>query len=113
MCGSNVQCADELRIEDDPGCNFDPTSQEEYDNLINMCSYNGFENYCKIQRSPQEVCEKITEFYNPLYVKGAIETEGGAPDDVNVPCDDGKGKYVGEYQCLGKYTLFKRNMATQ
>ena len=104
MCGSTVQCADELKIEDDPSCNFNPTSQEEYNDLINMCSYSSIDNNCKIQRSPQEVCEKITEFYNPLYVKGAIPTSGDAtPEDgINVPCDDGKGKFLGEYQCLGK-----------
>ena len=103
MCGTNLQCANELKIEDDPNCNLAPTTQEEFDELQNVCSYNKNDNNCKIQRSPQEVCEKITEYYNPLYVKGEIKSEGGAPDDVNIPCDDGKGKYLGEYHCLGKY----------
>ena len=63
------------------------------------------DNNCKIQRSPQEVCEKITEYYNPLYVKGAIPSTS----DSSTPeaCDDGKGKFIGEYQCLGKCNITK------
>ena len=103
MCGTNVQCADELRIENDTNCNLTPASQAEYNELTSTCSFSLIDFNCKIQRSPQEVCEKITKFYNPLYVKGAIATSGGTPEDgINVPCDDGKGKFLGEYQCLGK-----------
>ena len=58
----------------------------------------------------REVCEKITAYYNPLYVKGAITSTSGAPEPGMAPCDDGKGKFKGQYQCLGKYVVSRNNM---
>ena len=94
MCGTNPQCSAEMRVEDDLDC------------TTNKCSYNSLDSateqslICKIQRSPQEVCQEVSAFYNPLYKLGAIDSATGAPDDFN--CDDGIGKLTGEYHCLGK-----------
>ena len=93
MCGSNPQCPQELKVETDPDCN------------VYKCSYNPLDSnteqrfICRIQRSPQEVCQEVSELYNPLYKPGTIDDVTGVPDDFN--CDDGIGKFPGEYHCLG------------
>ena len=47
---------------------------------------------CLVQRTEHEVCEQISEYYNPMYVKGKV------PEN---PCEDIVGGRVGEYHCLG------------
>ena len=86
MCGSNPQCSDELKVETESDCS------------DTKCSYQTLDKTCLIQRSPQEVCEEVSSLYNPLYKVGGIS---GAPEN----CDDGIGKFPGEYHCLGKAFL--------
>ena len=49
-----------------------------------------------MQRSADEVCELITDKYNPVYIPS---NSVGA----TVICDDDRGKHTGTYQCLGRY----------
>ena len=54
---------------------------------------------CRIQRSDQEVCQRITKYYNPLFIKDKLSYNDGS---LNVlECDDVIGGRVGEYHCLG------------
>ena len=50
-----------------------------------------------IQRSDQEKCEKVSDYYNPEHIKDRIYNREGKL----VSRDDGKGQHTGTYQCLG------------
>ena len=91
MCGENAECYTtiqdiEIRNDDEGGC-------DQF-----KCSFERVSATCKRQRGP-EVCEKITQYYNPLYLDAEVDDSSSTP--LNFPCDDEKGKYVGTYQCLG------------
>ena len=93
-CGNNDQCAQEYRLEVTPaGGECDPTK----------CSWYRLDENCVVPRSSQEVCEKVTEYYNPLYIPNRIPSNDGIPGET---CDDEKGKFVGQYQCLGVYHVY-------
>ena len=90
MCGDNPECGQTLqdiviRQYGEDGC-------DEY-----KCSFDRSYSTCKQSRG-SEVCEKITTFYNPLYIEGEFGSDG---TPLNFTCDDEKGKYLGTYQCLG------------
>ena len=99
MCGENAQCYTSLQeieirnysegICDRSKCSF------SFDRVFPTC---------KRQRGP-EVCEKITQYYNPLYLGGEIDSNG---IPLNFACDDEKGKHIGTYQCLGNYLYIRR-----
>ena len=59
-----------------------------------------------LQRSKNEVCEKISEFYNPSFIPDDERMSNGMNEDgttkYEIEYDDDKGKYIGEYKCLGK-----------
>ena len=63
----------------------------DYDVLLHTTS-------CLMQRSTDEVCELITDKYNPVYIPS---NSVGA----TVICDDDRGKHTGTYQCLGRYWI--------
>ena len=91
MCGENAECYTtlqdiEIRNNGEGGC----------DQI--KCNFEKLFATCKRQRGP-EVCEKITQYYNPLYIEGQEYDPSGTPLDFT--CDDEKGKHVGTYQCLG------------
>ena len=88
-CGRNDECYTTLQA-----LTSRRDGQDECDKF--KCSYDKKSGTCKQQRG-SEVCEKITRYYNPLYLEG--KTKDGTPLDFT--CDDEKGKYLGTYQCLG------------
>ena len=93
MCGNNPPCSQKLQDtvtvqQGVGGC--DSTK----------CSWDKKASLCKSQRG-SEVCEKITEYYNPFYV-GNLQNSATPIDNI---CDDEKGKYVGTYQCLGNIAI--------
>ena len=97
-CGESDQCSSSMYIED----GLDPR-----------------DGTFGIQRTDQEVCEKITEYYNPLFVpmhplmkmKGSngntfVDTgfdEESTSDSYILEYDDRKGcrSHIGKYMCLG------------
>ena len=91
MCGKNSACLSKrqttvVTVQNGAGdCN------------NKQCSWDYKTSSCKSQRGP-EVCELITKYYNPLYVGGNTDTNG---NPLDFSCEDGKGKHVGTYQCLG------------
>ena len=98
MCGGNAECYTSLqdietRKYGEGGC----------DQL--KCSFEKVFSTCKRQRGP-EVCEKITQYYNPLYLERQIDDSSSTPTTPDFTCDDEKGKYVGTYQCLGNNLEF-------
>ena len=106
VCGTNPECFSSLqevvtRENGIDGC-------DGYKCSAYVISYaSNSEHYrCKSQRGP-EVCEKITKYYNPLYLPGEIDSDGNR----NYTCDDEKGKYLGTYQCLGDlYMIFDNDI---
>ena len=91
MCGKNAECYTtlqdiEIRNDDEGGC-------DQF-----KCSFEKVSSTCKRQRGP-EVCEKVTQYYNPLYLERQVEGSNKNPQGFT--CDDEKGKYVGTFQCLG------------
>ena len=98
MCGENAECHTtlqdiEIRNIDNDGC-------DQF-----KCSFDRDTSNCKRHRGP-EVCEKITQYYNPLYLDAEVDDSSSTPH--NFPCDDEKGKYVGTYQCLGNSLDLRR-----
>ena len=102
-CGDTDQCATGLRIDPE----LDPRDGS-----------------FGIQRSAQEVCEKITKYYNPLFVPkhplmktaagNTVVTEfdeDSTVDSYILDYDDRKGctNNIGQYMCLGMF-YFKYNM---
>ena len=91
MCGKNSACLNQrqttvVTVQNGAGdCN------------ANHCSWDTKTSSCKSQRGP-EACELITKYYNPLYLGGNTDNSG---NPLDFSCDDGKGKHVGTYQCLG------------
>ena len=78
-----------------------PTTDEYYEDQVDPRN----NTIPGLQRSKDEVCEKITEFYNPKFIPNS-------PLAINVTYpngtityafeyDDTKGKHTGTYQCLG------------
>ena len=89
MCGNNPPCSQKLQ-------DIVTVQQGISDCDDKKCSWDTKGLLCKSQRGA-EVCEKITEYYNPFYV-GTLQTSETPIDNI---CDDEKGKHVGTYQCLG------------
>ena len=61
--------------------------------------------YPGLQRTRSEVCEKITEFYNPRFIPNhpqLLQTTNGVTTTNGFEYDDLKGKESGTFQCLGK-----------
>ena len=99
MCGEQAECYTtlqdiEIRNYAEGGC----------DQFKCSFSFDGVFATCKRQRGP-EVCEKITQYYNPLYLGGEIDSSG---TPLNFVCDDEKGKHTGTYQCLGNCSYIHR-----
>ena len=91
MCGENPECFKELQNVKTVNVGVDGCT-------TTSCSHPGIlDGTCTTQRGP-EVCEKITKYYNPLYLGGKVVN--GSPVDFS--CDDNKGKHIGTYQCLGE-----------
>ena len=61
------------------------------------CGCHWVDEKCKVPRSEQEVCTQISEYYNPLYIKGKLQNSGKNVLD----CDDIVGGRIGEFHCLG------------
>ena len=92
MCGENPECYTTLQAIETRNNGEDECDQYK-------CSFDTkLKTTCKKQRGP-EVCEKITKYYNPLYLEGQIDDSNDTPLDF--ACDDEKGKHLGTYQCLG------------
>ena len=90
MCGENPECyttlqAIKIRYYGEEGCD------------QSKCSWEYLSETCTQQRGV-EVCEKITKYYNPLYLEGELDADS---KPLDFTCDDEKGKYLGTYQCLG------------
>ena len=97
MCGDNYQCSQKLQDVETMsrgvgGCDSSKCSYTSSPLPFGRVTYS-----CKEKRGP-EVCEMITKYYNPLYAGKAVNSDGFLADTA---CDDGKGKYLGSYQCLG------------
>ena len=88
-CGRNPQCSQTVSV----------VSDDSLDCASDHCDYDPSSKNCMNVRTDQEVCEKITSKYNPLYVPQKIMTTGG---ENALICDDRRGKHLGEYMCLGK-----------
>ena len=58
-----------------------------------------------LQRSKDEICEKVTEYYNPNFIPNhPLMVNGTHPNGTTIYAfdyDDQKGKHTGTYQCLG------------
>ena len=98
MCGGNAECYKSL--QDIETRNYGKGGCDEF-----KCSFERVFATCKRQRGP-EVCEKITQYYNPLYLEGKIDYSNSLP--LLFACDDEKGKYEGTYQCLGNSLYIRR-----
>lgn len=85
-CGTNSECSSSETVENLSSC------------TSSSCYYDSSTTTCPMQRSADEVCELVTDKYNPMYVPS---NSVGATD----PCDDNRGKNTGTYQCLGKYWI--------
>jgi hypothetical protein len=89
------------------GCNpfdpFDPTCVYGNHHKICGCYWdstldaNDMEIGCTVPRTDQEVCQPISKYYSPLFIKGKL-TYFGTPV---LECDDVFGAQEGEYHCLG------------
>ena len=59
-----------------------------------------------LQRTKDEVCEKITKYYNPKFVLNhplmVNGTDANGMSTYAIDYDDTKGRNTGTYQCLGK-----------
>ena len=103
MCGDKPQCSqivqDVVSIADGaPDCDSSKCSYYSPPPITNILTgQTTVAHSCKVQRGP-ELCEKITRNYNPLYAGKAVNSNRSSSDNA---CDDGKGKYLGTYQCLG------------
>ena len=83
-CGTNSECASLESVETLASCS------------SSSCYYDYTTTTCLMQRSSDEICELITDKYNPIYIpNNAI--------GADVICDDNHGKFQGTYQCLGEY----------
>lgn len=86
-CGDNPTCQD---VD-----SFDASQADPRDNNV----------YPGLQRRANEVCELITEYYNPKFIENhplmVNGTVNGSPTYA-VDYDDTKGQHTGTYQCLGK-----------
>ena len=90
-CGTNSECA----------------SAESFETLATCSStnpktcYNIDDAYtsCQMQRSADEVCELVSDKYNPLY------NPNNQVGVTTINCDDQRGKHTGTYQCLGKFAI--------
>ena len=60
-----------------------------------------------LQRTGEEICELITEYYNPKYISNHPLMKNGVDDKMNptyaTEYNDDKGSHVGTYQCLGSF----------
>ena len=83
-CGTNSECSSSETVENLSSC------------TSSSCYYDSSTTTCPMQRSADEVCELVTDKYNPMYVPS---NSVGA----TVTCDDNRGKNTGTYQCLGRY----------
>jgi hypothetical protein len=65
------------------------------------CQWDGTK--CTVPRSDQEVCEPITKYYNPLYIKDKLTYYDKFQSITHniLNCDDVIGDQLGEYHCLG------------
>ena len=91
MCGENPEChtaIQDIEIRQD--------GVDECDKF--KCSWDTKTSSCKLRRG-SEACEKITNYYNPLYLEKEVDSSTTPLDRA---CDDEKGKHLGTYQCLGK-----------
>ena len=96
VCGENPECSVSLQeiVAIEPGMT---TPRGEDVCGETKCSFDVVNKKCISQRGP-EVCEKITKYYNPLYIGGEVDSDGSA---IDFTCDDEMGRYMGTYQCLG------------
>ena len=96
LCGTNPQCSGTKHIEE-----LDDCTEEECGNTpVNGICGCYFENgKCKVPRSDQEICQKISRHYNPLHIAGELNYDG----QPVILCDDriGSKDNIGKYFCLG------------
>jgi len=98
MCGSNTACSQTNHITELANCNEDDCGNTP-SNGICGCKWEPSSGSCKIARTDKEVCQQITQFYNPLYIKDALMHDG----ENIILCDDiiGKKENIGQYFCMG------------
>ena len=92
MCGTNPQCSSTNYL--------DTTETDPRDNPNNNADY-ATNNILGVQHRETEVCELITEYYDPLYVLNHPLMKNEDNNQYILTYDDGKGKHLGTYQCLG------------
>ena len=81
-CGTNSECVSAESVETLSSCS------------TSSCYYDSSTTTCLMQRSADEICELVSDKYNPIYIPSN-------PVGAAVTCDDNRGKYPGTYQCLG------------
>ena len=81
LCGSNPQCSRTDHVEELGHCTKEKCGTTAVNGICG-CFYE--DNKCKIPRSGNEICEKITEYYNPLHIDGALHYG----NESVILCDD-------------------------
>ena len=90
MCGENLECHTETQA-----LKTRENGKDDCDEF--KCSWDTKTSTCKLKRG-SEACEKITQYYNPLYLESQVDSDS---TPLDFTCDDEKGKHLGTYQCLG------------
>ena len=96
MCGLNQECSQTNHITELDDCDESKCGNTA---VSGICGCKFENDVCKIPRSDQEVCQQITQYYNPLFIKGELMYE----NETVMLCDDiiGKRENIGKYFCLG------------
>ena len=110
MCGANPKCSQKqemLVLNLASGCTrqlCEGVLLPNFTYIAPICGcfwdttiVNGAEIGCKVPRSDQEVCQPISKYYNPLFIKNRLSYAGREV----LECDDIFGDQEGEYHCLG------------
>ena len=113
LCGSISQCSQNqelitLSYTGNNGVDITPNCDQDLCYKICGCYWDSNAMTCKMQRTKNEVCQKITKYYNPLYIQDKLKYYYGAEGTDFVPileCDDVVGGKEGEYYCLGMVIL--------
>ena len=104
MCGKSLACSQKQEMVllshmygNNLVANCDQTKCQGTTNAKGYCGCHWNGSACMVPRSDQEVCTQVTEFYNPLFIKGKLKYF----DQEALLCDDIIGSQIGEYHCLG------------
>ena len=108
-CGLNDQCSTKFEVrplqfngQDVTECQKTGTNRCE-EKSYDEPGYCGcfWSNGCKVWRSEQEVCQQISKYYNPLFIRDRIKYQENGIEKPAWYCDDIFGDRIGEYHCLG------------